>query len=108
MVLVVEGGVGTLQTVLSGVKNGFVTVVVAGSGRAADAIALALKGELDPAQHTSEFRSPQRIEQLKEIAQRGRDLIKIFDILDGSSKSQRLDELIMTSILSSYSLLSTS
>lgn len=43
MLLVLEGGTNTLQTTLEAIKEGTPIVVIQGSGRAADMIALGYK-----------------------------------------------------------------
>ncbi len=79
-------------------------MVVAGSGRAADAIALALSGVTDVAKFSREFQSEEMQTKLQKIVELGSSSIAVFDIF--SDNATNLNTLVMQSILSSYSSLS--
>jgi len=108
MVLVaVNGGPGTVQTVVDGVKQKFPTIIVEGSGRASDAIACYLKHKADPARNSLEewnkflggvkpAQHPQYVANM-EVLHTNRKYVTIFN--PNENATEDMDKAILRSIL---------
>ncbi|CAL1535900.1 unnamed protein product [Lymnaea stagnalis] len=125
VLIVVEGGVGTMETVYQSIKRNTPVVVIKGSGRAADLIALSIKITADPAnpdmskipldfdaivrqtadkifvwkdQDTNKDKKIQRCIDTLRMCLRKRNLINVYD-LEKSESAQDIDRAILFALL---------
>ena len=109
VLIIVEGGPGSLRTVLEGVKNKFPVIVVAGSGRAADVIAARWRMEQGVVVDSTIFNGYEKhMDTLEEIVAKGKEYknIHLFDLMD--DKTSDLNKVILRAILVGKAMVTTS
>ncbi|XP_060077266.1 transient receptor potential cation channel subfamily M member-like 2 [Ylistrum balloti] len=106
VLLVVEGGPNTIKTVKEAVCGGIPTVLVKGSGKAADVLALACecaeKPRAERMRWESELRKLTGVTEVHKAAvyecMEKRRLITVFDMTDTSNMSSEMGEAILTAL----------